>query len=73
MKIRLGSMELPATVGTEGAAELLGSSVDTLQRLAGSGQLPVEPLRVGSRLRWPVARIAEALGLPVEFVEEDSG
>jgi hypothetical protein len=35
---------------------------------AGTGRLPVEPLRWGHQYRWPTIGIAQALGLDYEVV-----
>jgi len=51
-----------ATMSTREAAELLGCSPERLQQERGKGTLPVEPLQLGRRLRWPTLLIAEALG-----------
>lgn len=55
-----------ATMSTGEAAELLGCSPERLQQERGKGTLPVEPLQLGRRLRWPTLLIAEALGLALE-------
>ena len=57
---------LPATLTSIQAAELLGVSVDHLWSLARSGEAPVEPLRLGRAYRWPTARLLALLGLDVE-------
>lgn len=63
--MRLGDVAgLPPTLNTDEAAQLLGVSRDTLWRLAREGTAPVEPLRLGSALRWPTARLADLLGIP---------
>jgi excisionase family DNA binding protein len=54
---------LPPTLTTDQAAELLGTTAETLYRLVQAGQAPVEPLRLGRVLRWPTALVLEVLGL----------
>lgn len=54
-----------ATMSTAEAAELLCCSAERLQQERGRGTLPVEPLQLGRRLRWPTVLVAEALGLSV--------
>lgn len=54
---------LPPTLSTAQAAELLGISVDLLGDLARADAAPVAPLRLGRRYRWPTARLFELLGL----------
>lgn len=55
--------DLPATLTTAEAAELLGVSVDHLWELARSGEAPVAPLRLGRIYRWPTPRLLALLGL----------
>lgn len=55
-----------ATMSTAEAAELLGCSVERLQQQRGQGTLPVEPLQLGRRLRWPTLLVAEALGVDLQ-------
>lgn len=55
------------TMSTAETAQLWGCSCELLQRRAKSGELPVRPLVLGNRLRWPTVLVAEALGLPVEM------
>jgi hypothetical protein len=50
-------------MSTQEAAELLSCTPEVLQRDRGKGTLPVEPLQLGRRLRWPTMKIAAALGL----------
>lgn len=54
---------LPPTLDTETAAELLGVSRGTLWASARDGDAPVEPIRVGRRLRWPTRKILDLLGV----------
>ncbi len=54
---------LPPTLTSAEAAELLGVSVDHLWELARSGEAPVAPLRLGRILRWPTAPLLALLGL----------
>lgn len=54
---------LPPTLSTEQAAQLLGISTDLAYELVRRGEAPVEPLRLGRRLRWPTARLLAVLGL----------
>lgn len=51
------------TLTTIETAELFDVNAETLLRLARRGEAPVEPLRLGRALRWPTARVLEALGL----------
>ncbi len=55
-----------ATMSTAEAAELLGCSVERLQQQRGTGTLPVEPLQLGRRLRWPTLLVAQALGVELD-------
>lgn len=55
--------ELPVSLTTHQAAELLGVGYETLLDAVREGRAPVEPLRVGRRLVWPTARVLAALGL----------
>ena len=55
-----------ATMSTVEAAELLGCSPERLQQQRGKGTLPVEPLQLGRRLRWPTLLVADALGIVLD-------
>jgi hypothetical protein len=61
----------PPTLSTDEAAALLGCHRALLQAERGKGTLPVEPLQLGHRLRWPTLAVAQALGLPAEIVHGD--
>lgn len=61
--------DLPATLDTAQAADLLGCSRDHLWKLAREGTAPIEPLRLGSSLRWPTARLAAVLGISLDLEE----
>ena len=61
----------PATLSTIEAAAWLGCSPERLQAERGTGRLPVEPLALGRRLRWPTVLIAKAIGLETEIVLPD--
>jgi excisionase family DNA binding protein len=58
--------ELPPTLTTAEAADLLGVSRDHLWALARAGEAPVAPLRLGRSYRWPTARLLDLLGLDPE-------
>jgi excisionase family DNA binding protein len=51
------------TLDTVEAAALLGTSSRTLYELVRRGEAPIEPLRLGARLRWPTQRLLDLLGL----------
>jgi len=55
-----------ATMSTAEAAGLLGCSAERLQQQRGTGTLPVEPLQLGRRLRWPTLLVAQALGVELD-------
>jgi hypothetical protein len=59
-----------ATMSTGEVAELFGCSPERLQNERGRGTLPVEPLQLGRRLRWPSVLVASALGLEAVQVGE---
>jgi hypothetical protein len=54
------------TMSTAEAAELLSCTPEVLQRDRGKGTLPVEPLQLGRRLRWPSLKLAAVLGAGLE-------
>jgi hypothetical protein len=60
----------PPTLSTAQTAQLWGCSPERLYAELGRGTLPVEPLALGKRYRWPTLRVAEALSLPVEIVHQ---
>jgi hypothetical protein len=66
--VRVAGKLLPLTLSTDEAAQWLNTSAVRLQQRRGQNVLPVEPLQLGHRLRWPTTAIAEALGLPWEIV-----
>lgn len=61
--------DLPLVVGTDVAADMLGIDVDTLRRLVREHRSPVEPITCGRVLRWPTARLLDALGLQRDNAE----
>ena len=58
------------TIDTARFAALVGSSPQLIYRTLAEApeKLPVQPIQLGRRLRWPVAPVARLTGLPVEFV-----
>lgn len=71
MRVVVAGVEYPLTLNTSDVAKLFDCSPELLQRQVGSGQLPCEPLRLGNRLRWPTLKVAAAVGLVAEVVEDD--
>lgn len=63
----------PPTLSTAQTAELWGCSPERLYAEMGRGTLPIEPLALGRRYRWPTIHVADALGLPVEVVHNGPG
>ena len=63
--------EVAKQLSTAQTAQLWGYSPERLYAELGRGTLPVEPLALGKRYRWPTLRVAEALSLPVEIVHQD--
>lgn len=55
--------ELGLTLDAKEAAAVLGVSTWTLYETVKAGTCPVEPLRVGKRLRWPTALVLRAVGI----------
>jgi predicted DNA-binding transcriptional regulator AlpA len=55
--------DLPPTLNTEQASQLLGVCRGALWAAARDGDAPVEPIRVGRALRWPTRPILDLLGL----------
>ena len=52
------------TLGAEELAELYGCARWTI--LQHKDELPVKPIRVGNRLRWPTLPVLRSLGLAPE-------
>jgi hypothetical protein len=65
VKVIVAGTEYPPTLSTGEVAELWSCSPQLLQSQVGSGTLPVEPLKLGCRYRWPTTLVAQAVGLPV--------
>lgn len=45
-------------------AGLFGISYYLLLEMTKAGSFPVEPLRLGRKLRWPTAKLLDVLGIP---------
>lgn len=63
LSIMVGGVPLPVLMTTEQASGLLDCSTDVLYDGARNGTAPVEPLRLGTRLRWPTMKLLEVLGI----------
>jgi hypothetical protein len=61
----------PPTLSSDQTAEIWGCSPQRLYAEVGTGTLPVEPLALGRRYRWPTVPVAQAVGLPIEIVHQD--
>jgi hypothetical protein len=59
-------------MSTGEVAELFGCSPERLQNERGRGTLPVEPLQLGRRLRWPSVLVAAALGLEAVQLDDQT-
>ena len=64
--------DLAPTLSGHEAAELLGVHYETLLAAVHAGTCPVQPLRLGRRLRWPTAPVLKAVGL-YPHPENDEG
>lgn len=58
----LESVNTP-TMNTRMAAHYLGRTPKTLLEWSASGRGPVQPLRIGARLGWPVTRVKALCGI----------
>jgi predicted DNA-binding transcriptional regulator AlpA len=58
------------TINTRRLARLTGASERLIYRQlhADPERLPIQPIRLGARLRWPVAAVVRLTGLPVEAI-----
>jgi predicted DNA-binding transcriptional regulator AlpA len=58
------------TITTDRFAQLIGCSPQLVYRRLEEApdELPVQPIRMGRRYRWPVAKVARLLGVTPEFV-----
>ena len=54
---------LPPTLDGHQTAEILGCSYWMLLELVKAGRAPVEPLRLGRRLRWPTIAVLAVVGI----------
>jgi len=57
------AQELRSTLATREAAHHLNRSPQTLRIWACRGEGPIQPIRVGGRLAWPVTTIRKLLGV----------
>ncbi|WP_298800155.1 DNA-binding protein [Pseudonocardia sp. 73-21] len=55
--------DLPATLDVGQVANLYGMSTWALYEAVKTGKVPVQPLRVGKKLRWPTALVLRSLGI----------
>ena len=73
VRVRIAGVDYPPTLSTgDVATGFFDCSPEFLQRQRGQGTLPVEPLLLGNRLRWPTIEVAKAVGLPFEVVDDES-
>lgn len=64
MRLRdLDRGELPATMTAQQVADALDIHVESLRQLVREGRAPVPVLHVGRSLRFPTARVLDALGI----------
>lgn len=66
-------MSWPPTLPTNEAAAILGTTADTLYTLVRQGKAPIEPLRLGTKLRWPTRPLLRLVGLEDEIDVPGSG
>jgi predicted DNA-binding transcriptional regulator AlpA len=63
-----------ATINAEQLAQLLGVSRYSVYEAAKAGTLPIPPIRVGRRMVWSAARVADLLGVEsLDLGEHDDG
>jgi hypothetical protein len=70
--VEIAGLLYPATLNTTEAAAWLGYTAETLTHKRGTGILPVEPLELGRKLRWPTIAVAAAVGLQATVVAADA-
>jgi hypothetical protein len=70
IRLTVEGVGMAPTLNTDQAAELYGVDADTLRGLLARGEAPVEPLRFGTRLRWPTAAVLRSLALDLEVVPQ---
>jgi hypothetical protein len=65
-----GGTSRATTINTYRLAELIGCSAQLIYRQLETHpeELPVQPITLGRRYRWPTIKVAQALGLTPEFV-----
>ena len=68
---------ISATTTAHETARLLGVSEWTLYKSVKDGTCPIPPIRIGKRMVWPRARLAELLGVSaldaVDDADEEQG
>jgi hypothetical protein len=65
---------IPATISTDRLAELIDCSPQLIYRRLAEApdELPVRPIRLGRRLRWPTQLVAQVLGLDPAQVADNA-
>ncbi len=72
MKVRLADgTELPPTLDGRQTAELFGCSYWSILDQAKAGTCPVQPLKLGRKLRWSTVAVLRVLG--VEPMSSETG
>lgn len=70
--IRLDELgSLPTTLDGHQAADIFGVSYWLLLELAKRGEAPVEPLRLGRKLRWSTIAVLAAVGIEARRGDAD--
>ena len=54
---------LPATLDARQVADVWGCSPWAVYQMVRAGDVPVQPLRLGRKLRWPTSLVLRSVGL----------
>ena len=65
--------QLPTTIDGHQVAELWGCSYWSVLEQVRAGTCPVEPLRLGRKLRWPTALVLLSVGIHPTSEREEGG
>lgn len=67
-QVRVGDQVYPALVSTDVAAAFMATTPNRLRERIGDPSFPVQPIKLGHRLKWPMLGLARLLGIEAEAI-----